>query len=98
MSKNGDNVDKYNDFLKEKITSTKYGITASFLEEEGVVYIVDGTHKIPFKFAYKDEWYNALLITAVQLLNVTVMIEQSKKGVYYKLAEEYTNEEHDDLE
>ena len=73
-------MSKYSEFLKEKITSTEYGVTASFLEENGNVYIVDNTHKIPFEFAYKDEWYEMGIVAATQLLNVTLMIEHSKGG------------------
>ena len=74
----------YSDFLQTKITSEAYGTVGSFLEEDGLVYIIteDGL-KIPFPMLYKEELHQYLLIAAEQRL--TICLKQREVSNLLKL-------------
>ena len=70
----------YENFLKEKIHSSVYKVDAHFVEEYGKVFIVDDNNneKILFKMVFTPEYYDVLLIAALQLLETIIMLNKGE--------------------
>ena len=65
----------YEDFLNEKLYSEKFNLHAYFVSKNNQIFIVqDKSDKvILFKMLFHPDYYDILLIAALQLLETTTM-------------------------
>ena len=66
----------YEDFLNEKIYSEKFNLHAYFVSKNNQIFIVQDNSKkvILFKMLFHPDYYDALLVAALQLLETTIII------------------------
>ena len=66
----------YEDFLSEKLYSEKFDLHAYFVLKNNQVFIVqDKSNKvILFKMLFHPDYYDVLLVAALQLLETTIII------------------------